>query len=356
MPAIETNQYALWAGKQSAKGTPAATPPYRMVQVGGVVGVNRDIGSEKYSDGTKYGTATDFANSLLGSGELALQATPIETAYWFYLLNGAEAVSTIAAAAPIPALSRHQFTPSPGRGFWFGAFQKTGSSTIVRDRNDDCLVTKLVLEASSANKVMRLTPTVISLDPAVKFTADPVKALPTERPFLHTDASANAGATSDGKISVNGTTFRTANQFRIEVDEAWTPYYGDATTPAEMIQGEPSVAVATTILADENGVAWLNMETYGTASPALGAKPLRNVPARGAFETVHRQRDNSGAFTGIAMDVTVPAVQWTLPGPITPNPAGGLTEIPIAGTMRAPASGQPYTIGFNLPSSVIAFT
>src|ERR1051326_3445444 len=90
---MEPNLYALWAGKQSAKGTENTTPTHRFVQVGGDVAMNRDEGSEDWSDLSKYGGQTQWLNSLTGGGTPALEATPSETAALLWLAHGGETVT-----------------------------------------------------------------------------------------------------------------------------------------------------------------------------------------------------------------------------------------------------------------------
>jgi hypothetical protein len=45
--------YGLWAGKQSAQGTPNTSPAKRFKQVGGDWNISRSEGSEDWSDLTK---------------------------------------------------------------------------------------------------------------------------------------------------------------------------------------------------------------------------------------------------------------------------------------------------------------
>ena len=353
MSLLEPNYYGLWVGKQTAKGTPNTTPAKRPIMVGGNLNAPRDDGSENYSDLTKYGASTDWVNSLLGSGELGIQATPTELAYFLWLFHGAE---TVTAVTGPPASSRHRFVPSTGMGHWFTAMLRVGSTVLRRQQFNDCLVTRWSLEASSANKAARFTPRILSLDPGEVFAADPVAGLPAERPFLHTDLSVNAGAATDGKLELDGTTYRGVTQFSMTVDDAYEPVFGDDTRPYDFTQGTPSVAVGATLLLDSAALQRFNVLYYGTASPTAGTKPLRAIPALGAFKATLRQRDTAGAFNGLELVADVPGVKWTLPEAPAPNPDGGTTELPLTGSMR-PVSGQPaYTIDVHTPSAVVAFT
>lgn len=361
MPLLEQNIYALWVGKQTAKGTPNTTPGRHPIMVGGNMGFARDDGSENYSDLTKYGAQTDWVNSLAGSGEPVLEATPVELAYLLWLFHGGETVTAVAAQTgppAVPAVSRHTFTPAATYGHWLTAYLRVGSSVIRRHRYNDSLITRVAIEASTANKAMRVTPRIVSLDPSEVFTADPAAAIPAERPFLFTDAAVGqtAGATVDGSITIDGTVYRGVTQFALTIDDAWDFIYGDDARPYDLVQGTPSVTVGTTIYTDAAGLARWNALAYGTTTPSVGQKPLRGIPALGSLVGVMRQRDSTGAFNGLEFNANVPGVKWTIPDAPAPNPDGGTSEIALAGTMR-PVSGQPaYTVRVDCPTGVAAFT
>lgn len=353
MPLIEPNIYALWVGKQTAKGTPNTAPGQRLVMVAGNIDGARDDGEENFSDLSKYGARTDYINSLIGTGEPGIEATPTELAYLYWLMHGAE---TVTALPGPPAASRHRFTPTSTMGHYFTAFLRVGASAIRRHQFNDCVVTRIAVEASTANKPMRATARLLSLDPSVIYATDPVAAMPTDRPFLHTDLSVNAGATSDGSLTIDGTVYRGVTQWSLVVDDAWEPVYGDDSRPYDFQQGAPTVTVGATLLLDSAALARFNTLYYGSAAPAAGTKPLRSIPALGSFKPVLRQRDNAGAFNGRQFTGDVPGVKWTLPPAPAPNPDGGATELALAGAMRPLTGQQPYTIDVETASTVLAFT
>jgi hypothetical protein len=359
MPLLESNYYALWLGKQSAKGTPNTTPGKRAIMVGGNLTSARDDGEENYSDLTKYGNRTDWVNSLVGSGEPALEATPDELAYVLWLMHGAEAVTALTAVTgppAVPAMSRHRFTPTTSIGHYFTAFLRVGSTALRRHQFNDCLITRVAIEASTANKAVRVTPRVLSLDPSVIYSADPAAALPTDRPFLHTDLGVNAGTVTDGSMTIDGVTFRGLTQWNMTIDDAWEPVYGDTTTPYDLQQGSPSVTCGATLLLDASALQQFNKIVYGTASPTAGTKPSRAILTPGSLVGLLRQRDAVGAHAGRELSITVPGVKWNAPDAPAPNPDGGVTEIALAGSMRVVAGQPAYTIDVNTNSTTLAFT
>jgi hypothetical protein len=353
MPLLEPNYYALWVGKQTGKGTPNTAPGKRVIQVGGQLNSARDDGSENYSDLTKYGASTDWVNSLLGSGEPICEATPTELAYWLWLFHGAEVVTAVTGP---PTASKHKFVPTTSMGFYFTAFARIGATNLIRRQFNDNVVTRVGIEASAANKAMRITPRILSLDPAAIYAADPAAGMPTDRPFLHTDLALNAGAASDGSMTIDGVVFRGLTQSSLNIDDAWEPVYGDDSRPYDFQQGNPTVTVGATMLLDSVGLGQWNRLIYGTTTPTAGTKPLRTIPALGSLNAVYRQRDSTGAFNGRQLKWDVAGVKWTPPDAPPPAPDGGSTEIALAGSMR-PVTGQPaYNIEVDVDPAVVAFT
>ena len=89
----ELNIHALWASKQTAKGTPNTTGTKRLVQVGGDIKTSREDGSENFSDLTKFGNAADWLNLIQGAGQPIAEMTPEELAYLLWLFHGGETVT-----------------------------------------------------------------------------------------------------------------------------------------------------------------------------------------------------------------------------------------------------------------------
>ncbi len=348
MPLLESNYYGLWIGKQTAKGSPNASPSKRLIQVAGDFQLPRDDGSENYSDLQKYGATTDWVNSLLGTGEPASEATPTELAYVLWLFHGAETVSAVTGP---PTAQKHTFIPSSGLGHYFTAYARVGNSVIRRQRFDDCIITKVVIEGSTANKAVRVTPTILSLDPGAAFTSDPAAALPTDKPFLYTDGT--------GTFTIDTIVFAGQSTFQLTIDDAWTAIFGDDNVPFDLVQGTPSVAISVNLYFDATMLTRYNNLVYGTASPTLGTKPVKRVGALGSYSFWLKQKDNTGALNGREFKLTIPGVKWVIPDAPGPNPDGGVTEVTLAGAMRPTDPTyvvKPYTIDVNTANGDVAFT
>ena len=345
MPLLEPNFYALWAGKQTAKGTPQATPIHRMVQVAGDFNMPRDDGQENWSDLTKYGNRTDWINSLLGNGEPGIEATPSELAFLLWIFHGAETVTPITGP---PAAQKHTFTPAVGRGHYATFYSRVGQSVVRRQQHNDCLITRVQVEGSTANKAVRVTPRILSLDPGVIFTSDPTQALPTDKSFLYTDGV--------GTFTIDSVVFAGQSQFQFTIDDAWEPVFGDDIVPFDLVQGSPLVSLGVTVYFDATGLAEYNKLVYGTASPTVGTKPIKRIPALGSYSFDLVQKDSAGATTGREFKLTIPGVKWAVPDAPGPNPDGGATEVALAGEMRPLVGQQPYTIDVYTDNATVAFT
>jgi hypothetical protein len=346
VPILDPSIYGLWVGKQTAKGTPNTTPSRRLVWVSGDFNFTRDDGREVYSDLTKYGTGTDWVNSLSGAGEPAIEATPTELAYLLWLFHGAE---TVTAVTGPPTASKHHFEPSTGIGHWFSAHRRVGGSNLLtRQAYNDCLVTRVVIAGSTGDKAVKVTPRILSLDPGNVLAADPAPGMPTERCFLFTEGA--------GAFTIDGTVIRGHSAFTFTADEAREPVYGDDTTPLDMSTGDATAGVTVTIYFDADGLAQWNKLAYGTAAPEVGTKPSRTIAPLGSYNASLKQRDATGALTGRQFDIGMPGVKWNLPDAPGPNPTGGTTEVTLTGDMR-PVAGQPaYTLDVYTAATDVAFT
>jgi hypothetical protein len=342
---LENRVYALWVGKQTAKGAPNNNPSKRLIQVAGELGTAVDTGSENWSDLSKFGSVTQWVNSVLGNGTPGIEATPTELAYLLWLFHGAESVSAIAGP---PAASRHEFVPSLGGGHWATFATRMGQSIIRRHQFNDCRIGQLVIEGSTGAKAVRVTPTVISLDPGEVRAADPAAAIPASVPFLYTDGA--------GAYEVDGDVFRGQSQFTLTLNEGLTPVYGDDTRPHDVAQGDAGATIAATLLLDSDANALWNEKVYGSAAPAAGSKPLSRVAPIGGYGFRLEQTNDSGAVNGRAFDFESDRIQWAIPDYPGPNPDGGSTEIAMAGTLRGNGTTPSYTIGVETGPADVAFT
>lgn len=347
MPVMEPGYYGLWAAKQTGRGTPATVASQRYAQVTGDFAIARADGSENVGDLTKYNPTVDWVNSIVGNGTPGIQATPTELAHLLWLFHGAE---TVTAETGPPAVQRHRFTPSINRGFYASYWRRVGQSVVQRYKHNDALITQIQIEGSTANKAVRITPTILSLDPGETFTADPTTpaTLPQTPPMLYTDGA--------GAFKINGVVYREQSQFSLTINDAWEAAYGDDVVAYDLTQGTPTVTIAATMLFSAEVLELWNTEMYGTPTPAAGTKPVKAIMPLGSYDFSLTQKTAAGAPTGLGLDLTIPNVKWTVPDAPGPNPDGGSTEVAFSGTIRPNGVDEPYTIDVFTADDVVAFT
>lgn len=323
MPALATNVEAVWLAKQTAKGTPATTAIKKGRKVTGNFGVDVNYGSENYSDGARFNSASDFVDNITGSGSAGLQGQSGVLAYTSYLMLGAE---TVTGTGPYV----HTITPG-ATSFWTTVWKSLGSgSPVVRQRFNDCRITSLVIEGSSGQKVIRVTPTVMSLDPAEIVATDPVKADDGTEPLLYTEA--------EGTFTLGGTVIPGHSAFQMTITDELNPYYGDSVVPMELVTGRGAINFNCTILADVAGLGELYKTYYGTATPSTGAKPAHTVPALGSY-TFNATRGSTEQF-----QVTFAGLRLAPPDFPAGTPAGGAAELQFTGGGRISGSSPMVSI------------
>lgn len=248
---------------------------------------------------------------------------------------------------------KHTFTPQSTQGFWTTFVRSVGTSVVQRHSLIDCLIGGFTLESSQAQKDMRVTPNLLSLNPYKILAADPAGALPSgidARPFFYTEAQ-NTITLGTGASSaiING-----ASAVSLTINEDRSPAYGDDVIPYDFAVGSPTVAVSVTFIFDSVGLGRWNELVYGTATPATGATPLRGIPAAGSLTADWKQKDGQANLSGNEVKITLPSLNWDVPAAPAPNPGGGLAEVTIGGTLAPSGAVTPYTV--DLWNSDVAYT
>jgi hypothetical protein len=295
-------------------------------------------------------TTAGYGATSVATGGGPLNTTPITVTFSgtgaaakpFYLTKTADSTSpTVSLTATTPAVrTKHTYTPSLTPGFYATFVRRVGVTTIQRHSFIDCRVGGMTLDGSTANKAVRITPTVLSLDPFKVVASDPAATLPAGveiNPFRYTDATS--------AFVFNGVTIPGQSSFTMTLNEALQPVFGDDAVPYDFAVGNPSATLGLTLIFDSAGQAQWNYLAYGTTTPATGAKPLRSVAANVSYTATFSQKDAQGNLTGNILKVTVPSLHTPVPDAPGPNPQGGNAEITLAGTILPPGgAGVPYTL------------
>lgn len=277
-------------------------------------------------------------------GALAKQPVPTAT-----VDNTAATGGTVVIAAGVTGTGfQHVATPADIGGFYSTWVKSVGKSVIYRAQFNDARIASLRWEGSSASKVLKVTPTLLILDPGQILTADPTQTDDGTRPFIYTEAA--------GSFTIDGAVFRGHSSFAIEAQWGLQEWYGDAVTPFDLINTRADVVLqAITILLDQQGLQKYNVLVYGTPTPAANAKPLQTISGLGSYAcTFNRVSQYTGGIERSAA-YSVPSVKWDPNLAIPTNVAGGPVELPLAGEYRKLAGQPAFQITTTYPEDV-AFT
>jgi hypothetical protein len=243
----------------------------------------------------------------------------------FYLYKTADTTSpAVTVTNTTPGVrGKHTFTPQSTQGFWTTFVRSVGTSVVQRHSMVDCLIGGFTIESSQAQKDMRITPNLLSLNPYKIVASDPAAALPTgadARPFFYTEAQNSITlGTGASTAVING-----ASAVSLTVSEDRSPAYGDDVVPYDFAVGTPTVAVSVTFIFDAVGLGRWNELVYGTASPATGATPLKGIPSPGSLTGDWTQKspapDGTVFSTGNEFKATLPSLNWDVPPAPAPLP------------------------------------
>lgn len=266
-------------------------------------------------------------------GTAAGRPQPLPTIVTNGLTGGAPAFTRTTAGQK----RRHRFVGSALTFLYSTWWKRMGRTEVDRHQFGDVRIGSIVMEASTANKAGRVTPTVFVLDPAINKAADPAwPAIPAAAPLLHTEGR--------GAYTLDGIVHTGLSQHTVTLNEDLSPVQGDDTLVADLVPGQPVATIGATLLLDAAAQALWNRQIYGTATPADGQRPSRDVGNIGSYSSSIRKRDYYGVETGDRLDQTFPGVKWQPPEKPDPNPAGGAAELSLAGAIRPIAGQEPYTL------------
>lgn len=337
MGVIETNIESIWFGAQAAKGTPATRPQKHMRKVGGDVDYNRTDGSENYSDLDQFGNAQDFVDSIIGNGNPTIQATPDDLAYILWLFFGSETVTTVGSD------SRHRFVFSSSVPKWFTCWKRVGNEITLRQLFYDCRISSLAVECSSGSKIMRVTPTFMSLSGGRIYDVGDEPAIPQsdEDAFLLTEG--------EGAYLVDGVAMP-ISQFAFTMDRAYSTVPGDGVRAIELAPGNASITCTAQMTINEQGIAHYNRQIYGRAAPTSADSPITTIPQKGSLRgTIARTSPRARSLVA-----EIPGVKWSPDIAIAGNPDGGAADMTLSGAMRK-VSGQP-AISIDVLNGSAAYT
>lgn len=278
------------------------------------------------------GPITSGAITLTFGGVLAHQPIPLPTLDTS-LVTGSGAMIT-PTTTTVGVTYQHVATPADTGGFWYGVYKSVGKSVVARHQYNDCRSQSLRIEGSSASKVVKVTPTLISLDPGHYETSgsDPTTLDDGLRPFIYTEAQ--------GAYTIDGVVYTGQSAFALMFTWGLNEYYGDAVTPQDLINNVATCTIeGLTLLIDAAGLERYNSQIYGTPTPTLGQAPIKVIPAMGSYSCLFTRTNPLTGLTSESLKLEIFGVKWAPSLAIPANPAGGAVELSFTGAMRKTPGG-----------------
>ena len=327
---LQSSQFTCLIGKQSSKGTAAATyKAYRWVS--GELTVDKESDSQNYGDGKRFGNPFLYIKKITGSGSLGFQAGPDTIARLVSYTLGTDSVT--GSAVPYT----HELTPNDTAGPWLTVITAVGEgSNAIIFKNVDCKISQLEIESSAGDSVVNATAEINSLQPGIKLDTLP-SYTEVEEPFVHTD---QCGAFTIGSLN-GGDPLGALSQWKATISLDMETYFGTCVTPYALVEGRGSITLEGTLLADDVTIPLIYSVLYDDATPASGTAPTATLFEDGITLTLSNgltgtdERSASLEFQSVNLVVDkMPEVQAD----------GGASEIGFAGIARDPVSGDQLTV------------
>lgn len=314
MPLAELNIASVWWAKQTARGTAATTAFKKANLLSGGLSGNVAMGSEPVADGNRFNRAFQYPESLDGGGAITVQGQTGIVANLLYNFLGS--VSTTGTGP-----YTHTITPSVNGSNWMTFWQTVGNQVKRQRQFNDCRISQLVINAAQDQKPWHVAATVISLDPDVVYTSDPVKTTDSTTPMLYTEGV--------GNWTINGTTYPVHQAVTVTLGDSLEAVRGEKITAQDVGTGVGTMTLEATLAWDATVQALANTLKYGTATPTVGTKPQQTAPALGSylFDIVRSTTEE------IKMNAT--SISWSIPDEPDPNPSGGVPTMTLTGQLMA---------------------
>jgi hypothetical protein len=320
--AIESGIFALWGGKQAARGTPAVTADKKLRQVAGALAIQRAIASENFGDGERFANGMDYTDTLTGGGDPSFEG---QAGAGAWLVAQSLGQDSYAPGTPPTDPGTHTLTPSNAGARWLTFWKTVGSSVPNKEQYNDSKISQLVILSSAAQKVLRLTPTIMSLDPGIVYATDPLVVDDNEDPFLWTQSHGtfNIDARGVGVITE-------ISELTITINDGLNPWYGEDIRVNSLVPSRGTISVAFTMLITDGTMPIYNLIHYGTETPAVGALPINTVH----YGSIDMNMSFGTGPTLRKWKQTIPKVRYATDVAVAGAVDGGPIEMAIGGEGR----------------------
>lgn len=267
---IESGIGSLNYGKQSAKGTPAVaattTVGYnRPKWFDGQLGPKQTLGQEEYVDGQRWASASQYIDTVGGMvGTITIQSQPENAGLFAAQILGVDTVT--GSSDPYT----HTITSAGSSGPWGTWWQKVGAAVgPEREMYSDSKIGKLLMNCSDKQKVMHYAMDIFSVNPAQVFETDAAKTEDATDPYYFTE--------TQGAVTFDGSVISEINEETLELDTQMKPFYGNSQIALQLIEGKGLIVSTLKSIVTDVTLAKYRKAIYGTAEPAVEAKPTKSV-------------------------------------------------------------------------------
>jgi hypothetical protein len=206
VPSIPGNAVTVAVGKQSAKGTPQATPAYKLKLTGGDIGPQRDLLTLAETDASRQAGAQVVVGAHVeGTTEHYLRPTEFASIAYYALGANADSGSTNYTHTATAASS----------GPYITMYKAINSTTLV-DQYSDMRVNTLTVRGG-AGQALTYSVAWTGLV-AVLGATDPVLTATTETPLVYPNVTCTKGGSAPGTI----------DSFELTVDQNASYIQGDS--------------------------------------------------------------------------------------------------------------------------------
>ena len=311
MPGQPGNYFTLSAGKQSVKGTPAASYSVKARATGGFVRPERNIIELEETDSSRQARPTVVVGSRSG-GAISHYLRSDEYALWAL---GAMGASTPAGAGPYT----HTATMTTS-GPYFSLIEAYVSNVLV-NRYSDCRIIKHTVRGAVGG-IFTVENTWAGIT-SLFGTTDPVTAPSTVTPLTWPKVTVTKGGTTADVIS----------EVELDIDNGGEYIEGDVgLEPVDYVWGRWLVTGQITVLFEDDD----HFREFHGGSAAATA-PGETIFAEDLMVTISR-----GAGDEVVWDMTEVEYQNY---EIAPDPSGTPIRVPMAFRAKAqPAAADTLTI------------
>lgn len=319
--AMESGIFALWGAKQTARGVPATTADKKLRQVAGSFAIQRAINSENFGDGERFANGMDYTDTLMGGGDPSFEGQAGAGAWVVAQSLGADAYTAGTGSAP----GTHVLTPANAGGRWLTFWKTVGAAVPNKEKYNDSRISQLVIGASSSQKVLRITPTIISCDPGITYAVDPVATDDGEDPFLWTQ--------SHGTFNIDGLgagLITEISELTLTINDGLNPWYGEDIRVNSVVPSRGTIGVAFTLLLTDQTLPIYNQIHYGDPTPAAGSAPINTVH----YGSIDMNMSFGSGDDARSWQQEIPKVRYATDLAVSGLVDGGPIEMAVGGEAR----------------------